>query len=65
MSLGGLTGYAINPARDLAPRIAYALIPMENKAPANWRYAWIPVIGPIVGALAAVALYRIFPWSAQ
>lgn len=65
MSLGGLTGYAINPARDLAPRIIYALVPMKDKAPANWRYAWIPVAGPIVGALAAVALYRVFPWPAQ
>ena len=65
MSLGGLTGYAINPARDLAPRIIYALVPMKDKAPANWRYAWIPVAGPIVGALAAVALYRAFPWPAQ
>ena len=64
MSLGGLTGYAINPARDLAPRIAYQLLPMKNKAPANWRYAWIPVLGPILGALAAVWLYRIFPWPA-
>jgi glycerol uptake facilitator protein len=65
MSLGGLTGYAINPARDLAPRIVYSLIPMKNKAPANWRYAWIPVVGPVIGALAAVALYKIFPWPVQ
>ena len=62
MSLGGLTGYAINPARDLGPRIMYALLPMAGKAPANWRYAWVPVLGPIVGALAAVGLYKIFPW---
>lgn len=62
MSLGGLTGYAINPARDLGPRIMYALLPMQNKASANWRYAWVPVLGPIVGALAAVGLYKIFPW---
>ncbi len=65
MSLGGLTGYAINPARDLAPRIMYALLPMKGKAPANWRYAWIPVLGPIAGALAAVALYKVFPWPAS
>jgi glycerol uptake facilitator protein len=64
MSLGGLTGYAINPARDLAPRIVYALLPMKNKAPANWRYAWVPVAGPVVGALAAVWLYKVFPWPA-
>ena len=62
MSLGGLTGYAINPARDLSPRIVYALLPMSNKAPANWRYAWVPVLGPLVGALAAVGLYKVFPW---
>ena len=64
MSLGGLTGYAINPARDLGPRIVYALLPMKNKAPANWRYAWVPVVGPIAGALAAVWLYKVFPWPA-
>ncbi len=62
MSLGGLTGYAINPVRDLGPRIVYALLPMSNKAPTNWRYAWVPVLGPIVGALAAVGLYKVFPW---
>ena len=64
MSLGGLTGYAINPARDLGPRIVYALLPMKNKASANWRYAWVPVLGPIAGALAAVGLYKVFPWPA-
>ena len=62
MSLGGLTGYAINPARDLGPRLVYALLPMANKASANWRYAWVPVVGPLVGALAAVWLYKVFPW---
>ena len=64
MSLGGLTGYAINPARDLAPRLVYAIVPIKNKTTANWSYAWIPVVAPIAGALAAVALYRIFPWPA-
>jgi len=64
MSLGGLTGYAINPARDLAPRIMYALLPIKGRATANWGYAWIPVVAPIAGALAAVALYRMFPWPA-
>ena len=62
MSLGGLTGYAINPVRDFGPRVVYALLPMQNKAPTNWRYAWVPVLGPIVGALAAVGLYKVFPW---
>ena len=63
MSLGGLTGYAINPARDLGPRIVYALLPMKGKAPANWRYALVPVVGPVAGALAAVWLYKVFPWA--
>lgn len=64
MSLGGLTGYAINPARDLAPRIAHQLLPVPGKGPSNWGYALIPVIAPIVGALAAVALYAAIPWVA-
>lgn len=63
MSLGGLTGYAINPARDLGPRLAHALLPVPGKGPSNWRYAWIPVVAPIVGALAAVALYAAIPWK--
>lgn len=57
MSLGGLTGYAINPARDLGPRIAYQLLPFKNKTHANWQYAWIPVVGPILGALLSVAFF--------
>ncbi|HHU53525.1 MAG TPA: aquaporin family protein [Clostridiaceae bacterium] len=57
MSLGGLTGYAINPARDLGPRIAYAVLPFKEKDP-DWGYAWIPVIGPIIGSLIAVLLYQ-------
>jgi len=53
-SLGGPTGYAINPARDLGPRIAYAVLPMKGgKGGANWGYSWVPVIGPIVGGLVA------------
>lgn len=63
MSLGGLTGYAINPARDLGPRIAHALLPVPGKGPSNWAYSWIPVFGPIAGALAAVALYAAIPWN--
>lgn len=62
MSLGGLTGYAINPARDLGPRIVYALFPIRGKAPAGWGYSWIPVAAPVAGALAAVWLYKVFPW---
>ncbi|MEQ9219493.1 MAG: MIP/aquaporin family protein [Cyclobacteriaceae bacterium] len=57
LSLGGTTGYAINPARDLGPRIFHALAPMKNKRDSNWGYAWIPVIGPIAGAVAAGLLY--------
>lgn len=57
-SLGGLTGYAINPARDLGPRIAYAVLPFKNKADPNWGYSWIPVVGPILGALLAVVIYN-------
>lgn len=57
LSLGGTTGYAINPARDLGPRITHSLLPIKNKANFDLGYAWVPVIGPIVGALVAVALY--------
>ena len=65
MSLGGLTGYAINPARDLGPRLMYALLPLGKKDSANWDYAWIPVVAPILGALAAVGLYKVFPWPSM
>ncbi|MDR2446989.1 MAG: aquaporin family protein [Treponema sp.] len=51
ISLGGTTGYAINPARDLGPRIAHALLPMKGKGSSDWGYAWIPVVGPIIGAI--------------
>ena len=57
LSLGGTTGYAINPTRDLGPRIAHALLPMKQKGSSNWRYAWIPVIGPFLGAIIAALLY--------
>jgi len=59
LSLGGTTGYAINPARDLGPRIMHALLPMKNKGYSDWRYAWIPVAGPLVGALIAAAFFLI------
>ena len=52
-SLGGPTGYAINPARDLAPRLAHAVLPIKNKGDSNWGYAWVPVVGPIIGAVIA------------
>lgn len=57
LSLGGTTGYAINPARDAGPRIAHALLPLKTKGSSNWRYAWIPIIGPFIGAIIAAGLY--------
>lgn len=55
LSLGGTTGYAINPARDLGPRIVHSIVPIKNKCKSDWSYAWVPIIGPILGAsLAAV-----------
>ncbi|MCC6493173.1 MAG: aquaporin family protein [Pirellulales bacterium] len=57
LSLGGTTGYAINPARDLGPRIAHALLPVPGKGGSDWSYAWIPVVGPILGALLAVVVW--------
>ncbi len=56
MSLGGTTGYAINPARDLAPRLAHALLPITGKRDSDWSYAWVPVLGPVVGGLLAAGL---------
>jgi glycerol uptake facilitator protein len=56
LSLGGTTGYAINPARDLGPRIAHALLPIPDKRDSDWSYAWVPIVGPILGALLAVLL---------
>ena len=55
--LGGSTGYAINPARDLGPRIAYALLPIKGKQKIDWGYAWVPVVGPLLGAAVAAALF--------
>jgi len=57
LSLGGPTGYAINPARDLGPRIAHALLPVSGKGGSDWSYAWIPVVGPLVGAALAALAY--------
>jgi len=57
LSLGGTTGYAINPARDLGPRIIHFLVPIKNKGTSDWAYAWIPVLGPITGAAIAAFLY--------
>ncbi len=57
LSLGGTTGYAINPARDLGPRIMHAILPIKGKGSSNWSYAWIPVLGPIIGATLAALLH--------
>ena len=62
MSLGGLTGYAMNPARDIGPRIAHQLLPIKGKGSSNWPYAIVTLCGPIVGALIAVLLYQAIPW---
>lgn len=56
LSLGGITGYAINPARDMGPRIVHALVPIKNKGSNGWGYSWIPVVGPILGAVLAAGL---------
>jgi glycerol uptake facilitator protein len=53
LSLGGTTGYAINPARDLGPRVIHALVPIPNKGTSDWGYSWVPIVGPILGALLA------------
>lgn len=59
LSLGGPTGYAINPARDLGPRIAHFLLPIPGKGSSDWGYAWIPVIGPVIGGLLGAFLFRV------
>jgi glycerol uptake facilitator len=59
LSLGGPTGYAINPARDLGPRIAHAILPIAGKGGSDWGYAWIPIVGPIVGGIAGAGLYAL------
>ncbi|MFG3349824.1 MIP/aquaporin family protein [Streptomyces sp. NPDC048018] len=59
LSLGGPTGYAINPARDLGPRIVHALLPLPNKGGSDWSYAWIPVAGPLIGGAIAAGIYNI------
>jgi glycerol uptake facilitator protein len=60
LSLGGTTGYAINPARDLMPRLAHALLPIPFKGTSDWEYAWVPIVGPILGGLTAAAVAMIF-----
>jgi glycerol uptake facilitator protein len=65
LSLGGTTGYAINPARDLGPRIAHALLPIPGKRDSDWSYAWVPVVGPILGAVVAVLLWRVLTGTVE
>lgn len=60
LSLGGPTGYAINPARDLGPRIMHALLPIPGKGDSDWSYSWIPVVGPIIGGLVGAFIYQFF-----
>lgn len=61
LSLGGPTGYAINPARDLGPRIMHAILPIKGKRDSDWGYSWIPVAGPLTGAVLAALLYSLIP----
>ena len=57
LGLGGTTGYAINPVRDLGPRIIHSIIPMKEKGSSDWSYAWVPIVGPVIGAALAALLY--------
>jgi glycerol uptake facilitator protein len=58
LSLGATTGYAINPARDLGPRLAHAILPIPGKGPSDWGYAWIPILGPLLGGAVAAILVK-------
>ena len=58
LSLGGPTGYAINPARDLGPRIAHQVLPIAGKGSSDWAYSWIPILGPLLGAILGALLWR-------
>lgn len=60
LSLGGPTGYAINPARDLGPRIVHALLPLKGKGSSDWAYAWVPIFGPLLGGLIGAAIYLLY-----
>ena len=59
LSLGGTTGYAINPARDLGPRIAHFILPIPGKRDSDWGYSWIPVVGPLIGGALAAVVYTL------
>ncbi|MZP30447.1 MIP family channel protein [Heliobacterium undosum] len=60
MSLGGPTGYALNPARDLGPRIAHAILPIPGKRDSDWAYSWVPIVGPVIGAVVGAFFYTTF-----
>jgi glycerol uptake facilitator protein len=60
LSLGGPTGYAINPARDLGPRIMHSLLPIPMKRDSDWGYSWVPIMGPLLGAAIAAGMYQLF-----
>ncbi len=60
LSLGGPTGYAINPARDLGPRIMHFFLPIKNKRDSDWKYSWVPILGPMAGAALAAGMYTLF-----
>ncbi len=60
LSLGGSTGYAINPARDFGPRLAHFLLPIRGKGDSDWGYAWVPIVGPIIGGVAGALIYKLF-----
>jgi Glycerol uptake facilitator and related permeases (Major Intrinsic Protein Family) len=60
MSVGGPTGPALNPARDLGPRIVHAIMPVPNKGSSNWNYSWVPVVAPIAGAVIGIFIYKMF-----
>ncbi|MFS7401209.1 MIP/aquaporin family protein [Carnobacterium maltaromaticum] len=59
LSLGGATGYAINPARDLGPRIAHQILPIANKGDSDWSYSWVPIVGPVLGAIIAAGIFLV------
>ncbi|OFI49038.1 aquaporin [Floricoccus tropicus] len=61
LSLGGPTGYALNPARDLGPRIAHQVLPISNKGDSDWAYSWVPIVGPIIGAVLAALIFGMIP----
>ncbi|MBF7104564.1 aquaporin family protein [Pediococcus pentosaceus] len=61
LSLGGTTGYAINPARDLGPRLAHAMLPIANKGGSDWAYSWVPILGPVVGAILGAICFNLIP----